>query len=78
MAWFGEITHAQVQSDGWKLVVVYYNDVEPDAKFPRSITLPLSTTKPQAVAKIKALGVEIMEMIKLADEKIVGAKIPIP
>ncbi len=78
MAWFGEIESLRNINNSWEMSVAYYNDLNPDKRIPRTIRLPLSATKAELVAEIKAIGVEIIRTTTLNNEKIVGQTVPVP
>jgi len=78
MAWFGQIESFQLKGNGWEVGVGYYDDATPSARIRRTITLPLSATKPQAIAEIKRVGVEVMRVHTLNTEDVIGQIIPVP
>ncbi len=78
MAWFGEITELKQRADSWLLTVAYYSDLEPSRRFTKTLALPLSITKVQAVAQIKARGVEVARVAALNEDDVVGQIVSIP
>lgn len=78
MAWQGKITSFVQNGDFWEIGVSYYNDVNPALSFPRSLRLPLSVTKPEAVQAIQDRGAEVKRVAKLNEENFIGLTIPIP
>jgi hypothetical protein len=78
MAWMGEIVEFENDNHFWRISVAYYNDVTPESRFIRTLRLPDTTTRPQALAAIQARGQELRAQIRLSEEKFVGQIIPIP
>jgi len=78
MAWFGEITKFSQSNDTWKVGVDYYDDTNPTSRIPRLLEFPLSVTKQEVVAAIKAKGVEVMRVATFNTEGVVGFRVPIP
>lgn len=78
MAWFGEIKSLRNKDDIWVLVVDYFDDSNPTKRIQRTITLPLNTTKAQAVVRIRQVGAEVRAVSVLNADNIVGTVISIP
>jgi hypothetical protein len=78
MAWMGEIVEFNNLHDEWRIVVAYYNDVSPEMRVLRTLRLPETATKQQALSAIQARGAEVRAHMRLTEENFVGQIIPIP
>jgi hypothetical protein len=78
MAWFGTITDFRQKNDSWLITVEYFDDATPTQKIRRSWEMPLTITKAQAVVQIKERGLEVMRVVTLNVENVIGQTIAVP
>jgi hypothetical protein len=78
MAWFGTITDFREKDNSWLITVEYFDDATPNHRIRRSWEMPLTITKPQAVTQIKERGLEVMRVVTLNVENVIGQTIAVP
>jgi len=67
----------KLRTDSWSLQVEYYDDSNPTRRIPRTIDLPITTTKPEAIQTIKSVGAEIKNKATLNTSNIIGTIVTI-
>jgi hypothetical protein len=78
MPWFAKITSFKQHNNVWEIGVDYYNSDNPSVIVPRQVSLPLTTTKSQAVQAITERGQEVRKVASINSENLVGTVIQIP
>jgi hypothetical protein len=80
VSWIGEISSFQLDTTqkNWVMGVDYYDDLNPTQRINQSLTMPVTTSRADAVTLIQSKGKEIRGIYSLKESDVVGMKIAIP